>query len=180
MTNRLKEKYIKVVIPAMQEKFGYKNKMAVPKVDKATINVGISAARKDDRYLDLVQNTLTRISGQKPILTKAKKAISGFKTRQGHTVGAKVTLRGPRMYDFVDKMISIAFPRVRDFRGINPKSVDKSGNLSVGFKEHLVFGEINPDEVESIYGLEVTITTTAKTHQEGLELLTLLGFPFKK
>jgi len=178
--NRLKEKYNKEIVPAMQEKFGYKNKMAVPKMGKVTINVGISNAKRDDNYLELVANTLTRISGQKPVFTKARKAIAGFKVREGNVVGCKVALRGSRMYDFIDKMISIAFPRVRDFRGISLKSVDKKGNLSVGFKEHLIFGEINPDEIESIHGLEVVITASTKNQEEGIELFTLLGFPFKK
>ena len=127
MTN-LKKQYIKKVVPEMKAKFGYKNDLAVPKLDKVTINVGISSTKRDEKYLDLVKNTLTRISGQKPIFTKAKKAISAFKTRKGNIVGAKVTLRGERMYDFVDKLINITLPRVRDFRGIKPKAVDKQGN----------------------------------------------------
>jgi len=178
--SRLKQKYTKQVIPKIKEKFGYKNNFEVPKLAKVTVNVGISAAKKDEKYLELVENTLKRITGQKPVLTKAKKAISAFKIRQGNTIGAMVTLRKTRMYDFVDKLISVALPRVRDFRGLSPKSVDKSGNLSIGFREHLVFGEINPDEVEAIHPLEVVITTTAKNQEEGLEFLTLLGFPFRK
>jgi large subunit ribosomal protein L5 len=178
--NRLKQKYLKEIIPALKEKFGYKNILAVPKLLKVTLNVGISATKKDDKYQELINKTLTRISGQKPVFTKAKKAISSFKTREGQIVGAKVTLRKDRMYDFVDKLIGISLPRVRDFRGINSKSVDKGGNLTIGFKEHLVFGEINMDEVENIHGLEVVLTTNAKNKEEGLELFKLLGMPFQK
>lgn len=162
----------------MKEKFGYKNDMAVPKMDKVTINVGISSAKRDDKYLELIEKTLTRISGQKPVFTKAKKAISAFKTRQGNVVGAKVTLRGERMYDFVDKLINITLPRVRDFRGIKSKTVDKQGNLNIGFKEHVAFAEIDSSEVEKVHGLEVAVTTTAKNYKEGLKLLGLLGVPF--
>jgi len=176
---RLKQKYQKEIIPLMKEKFGYKNNLAVPKLSKATINVGISANKRDDKYLALVENTLTRISGQKPVFTLAKKAISSFKTRQGNIVGAKVTLRGVRLYDFVDKLINITLPRVRDFRGLKPKLVDKNGNLNIGFKEYIAFTEIDSSEIESTHGLEVALTTTAKTHQEGLELLKLFGFPFQ-
>jgi large subunit ribosomal protein L5 len=178
--NRLKQKYNKEVIPALKEKFGYTNNLAVPKLLKVTLNVGISAAKRDDKYQALIERTLTRISGQKPVLTKAKKAISAFKIRENQVVGAKVTLRHDHMFDFVDKLVSVALPRVRDFRGLDSKSVDKTGNLTVGFKEHLVFGEINPDEVESIHGLEVILTTNAKSKEEGLELFKLMGFPFQK
>jgi large subunit ribosomal protein L5 len=178
--NRLKQKYNKEIIPALKEKFGYTNNLAVPKLLKVTLNVGISAAKRDDKYQALIERTLTRISGQKPVLTKAKKAISAFKIRENQVVGAKVTLRHDHMFDFVDKLVSVALPRVRDFRGLDSKSVDKTGNLTVGFKEHLVFGEINPDEVESIHGLEVILTTNAKSKEEGLELFKLMGFPFQK
>jgi large subunit ribosomal protein L5 len=178
--NRLKEKYNKEIISILEEKFGLKNRMAVPKIDKVTINVGISANKKDEKYLEMVKNTLTRISGQKPVMTKAKNAISAFKIREGNVVGSKVTLRGDRMYDFVDKLINVAFPRVRDFRGVKTSVVDKLGNLSVGFKENLIFGEINSDEVDAVHGLEVTITTTAKTKEEGIELFKAMNFPFIK
>jgi large subunit ribosomal protein L5 len=178
--NRLKQKYLKEVIPALKEKFGYANSLAVPKLTKVTLNVGISASKRDDKYQTLIERTLVRISGQKPVLTKAKKAISAFKIREGQVVGAKVTLRRERLYDFVDKLIGVALPRVRDFRGLNPKSVDRTGNLTIGFKEHLVFGEINTDEVESIHGLEVVLTTNAKSREEGLELFKLMGFPFQR
>jgi len=164
----------------MQEEFGYKNKLAVPKITKATINVGISAGRRDDKYIQLVENTLKRISGQKPIFTKARKAISAFKIREGNVVGAKVTLRGEMMYDFIEKLIAITFPRVRDFRGINKKSVDRAGNLNVGFKEHVAFPEIDASEIELLHGLEVNIKTTAKDREQGYRLFELLGVPFKK
>jgi large subunit ribosomal protein L5 len=178
--NRLKQKYIKEVIPLMREKFGYKNNLAVPHLEKVVINVGISSSKNDENFLHLVENNLKRISGQKPVFTLAKKAISAFKLKEGQITGVKVTLRRARMYDFIDKLINIVLPRVRDFRGLNLDSVDEYGNLAIGFKEHLVFGEIDPDEVESIHGLEVIITTTAKSQEEGLELLKLLGFPFQK
>jgi large subunit ribosomal protein L5 len=178
--NRIKQKYIKEIIPAMQEEFGYKNKMAVPSIEKITINVGISSGRRDDKFLETVERTLTRISGQKPIFNKAKKAISAFKIREGNIVGARVTLRGEKMYDFLDKLISISLPRVRDFRGISKKAVDRSGNLNIGFKEHIAFVEIDASEVESIHGLEVCITTNAKNYKQGFKLFELFGIPFKK
>lgn len=177
---RLQEKYQKEVIDKLKQEFGYKNIFEVPRLEKVVINVGVGKGIKDSAFLETVDNTLRRISGQKPIKTKAKKSISGFKIRKGMEIGMKVTIRGSRMYEFVDKLINISFPRVRDFRGINPSSVDKSGNLSVGFKEHLVFGEITSAELERIHGLEVCVVTTAKTRDEGLRLLTLLGFPFKQ
>jgi large subunit ribosomal protein L5 len=177
--NRLKEKYQSQVAPKLQEKFGLKNVMAIPRLEKVTLNVGLSV-NKDEKLKEIAPETLRRISGQKPIVTRARKSIAAFKIREGMPVGAKVTLRGEKMYSFVDKLISIALPRVRDFRGVNEKVVDQSGNLSLGFKEHLVFGELNPDAVEKIHGLEVTITTSAKNRQQGLELFRLLGFPFKK
>ncbi len=178
--NNFKEKIKKEVIPAMQEKFGYKNGLAVPKIEKVTLNVGISANKRDDKFLELVENTLTRITGQKPVFTKAKLSVSSFKIREGNVVGAKVTLRKQRMNDFVEKLINITLPRVRDFRGLSLKSIDRSGNLTIGFKENLAFAEINPDEVEKVHGLEIVITTSTKNKEEGTELLKLIGFPFKK
>ena len=178
--NNFKEKIQKEVIPAMQEKFGYKNRLAVPKIEKVTLNVGISANKRDDKFLELVENTLTRVTGQKPVFTKAKMSVSAFKIREGNVVGAKVTLRKQRMNDFVEKLINITLPRVRDFRGLSLKSIDRSGNLTIGFKENLAFAEINPDEVEKVHGLEIVITTTTKNKEEGMELLKLTGFPFKK
>jgi len=178
--SRLKEKYKKNVIPAMREKFGYKNNLIVPRLVKVSINCGTGQALTDDKFLDTVVDTLTRISGQKPVLTKAKKSISAFKVREGATVGVMVTLRGQRMYDFVDKLINVTLARVRDFQGLEPKSIDQNGNLTIGFKEHVVFPEIRSDEVEKIHGLEVSVATNARSQAEGLELLSLLGFPFKK
>lgn len=179
MTN-LKEKYNKEVIPTLKKKLGYKNTMAVPQIEKVTINVGAGRAIQDAKFLDVVKNTLERITGQKPVFTKSRKSISNFKIRAGMTVGIKVTLRGERMYDFLTKLINISLPRVRDFRGISQKSVNEQGNLNIGFIEHTVFPEIHPDEVEVVHGLEVNISTTAKTKEEGLSLFTLLGFPFQE
>jgi large subunit ribosomal protein L5 len=173
------ERYKKEVIPEMKKIFGYKNDLAVPQLVKAVINVGVGRALKDDKFLDHVTNTLIRITGQKPVMTKAKKSISAFKIRAGMVVGLKVNLRGRRMYDFVDKLINVALPRVRDFRGLEARSIDNRGNLTIGFPEHLVFPEIKSDEVEKLHGLEVVIDTNAKSQQEGLTLFKLLGFPIK-
>ena len=175
---RLKQKYIKEVIPAMKEHFGYKNNLAVPKIDKVVLNVGISTSRNDQKFQKLVETTLSRITGQKPVFTKAKKSISSFKTRQGYVVGASLILRKDKMYHFIDKLINLSLPNVRDFRGLNKKSIDKQGNLTIGFKEYLAFPEINPDEVENIHGLEICINTTATNQEEGFVFLSLLGFPF--
>jgi large subunit ribosomal protein L5 len=177
---RLKELYKKEIMPKMKEKFGYKNNFAVPALYKITINIGLGKHSKDKAYIDAAINNLKLISGQKPVANKAKKSISAFKIREGMTVGASVVLRKDRMYDFVEKLVGIVFPRVRDFRGIDEKIIDKTGNLSVGFKEHTAFGEIKSDDIENIHGLEVNISTTAKTREEGLELFRLMGFPFKK
>jgi large subunit ribosomal protein L5 len=175
----LKEKYTKQVIPAMKEKFDYKNDLSVPKLEKVTVNVGVGQGLKDAKFKENVGNTLIRITGQRPVERKAKKAIAGFKIRKGQIVGLIVTLRKNRMYDFVDKLINIALPRTRDFRGLNPKSLDGHGNLTIGFKEHIAFPEIKADEVERLHGLEVVVVTSAKDDEHGLELLRLLGFPFK-
>jgi large subunit ribosomal protein L5 len=175
----LKEKYKKEVMPAMMKEFGFRNVMAVPKIEKVVINVGLSKALKDPKYLEVIENTLMRITGQRPVKTKAKKSIANFKIKEGMVVGMKVTLRGGRMYDFVDKLINVTLPRIRDFRGLSSKLVDRSGNLNIGFKEHIAFPEIRPDEVEKIHGLEVAVVTTAKSHEVGLKFLKLLGFPFR-
>lgn len=180
MNSRLYQKYLKEIVPALQEKFGFKNKLAVPKVVKVSVNVGINARISDSGYLESVEKDLARITGQKPVRTKAKKAISAFKIRENMAVGVKVTLRGRRMYDFLDKLINVSIPRIRDFRGLALKSVDAQGNLTIGFSEHNVFAEIRSDEVERIHGLEVTVTTNAGSRDAGLELLRLLGFPFQK
>lgn len=177
---RLREKYQKEIIPKLKEKFGYKNSFQVPKMEKAVINVGFGRHNKDKNFIDNVVETLTKISGQKPILTKAKKSISSFKIREGMVIGASVTLRGQRMYDLVEKMVNVSFPRVRDFRGIPTKNVDRNGNLTVGFKENTAFPEIKVEEIENMHGLEISIATTAKNKEEGLELFKEIGFPFKK
>lgn len=177
---RLHELYNKEVKKALKEKFGYKNEMAIPKITKVSVNVGVGRFTKDKAYIDAVANTITRITGQKPVFTKSRKSISAFKVREGNIVGVMATLRGERMYDFLDKLVHVTFPRVRDFRGISEKIIDRTGNMSIGFKEHLPFPEVKADEVDSIHGIEVTITTTAKSKEEGLELFRLLGFPFKK
>lgn len=163
----------------MQAKFGYKNRLAVPRLIKAVINSGVGRNAKDKAFIDSVVSSLERISGQKPILTKAKQSISAFKTRKGMTSGVAVTLRNKRMFDFVEKLVNITFPRIRDFRGISPKQVDNHGNLAVGFKEQVAFPEIKADEMGVSHGLGVCLSTTAKTHEEGLELFRLMGFPFK-
>ncbi|OGY45552.1 MAG: 50S ribosomal protein L5 [Candidatus Buchananbacteria bacterium RIFCSPHIGHO2_02_FULL_38_8] len=178
--NRLKEKYQKGVIPAMEKAFGYKNDLAVPKLEKVIVNVGTGPGLKDSKFNEVVANTLQRITGQRPVSTTAKKSISNFKIRKGLIVGMIATLRGKRMYDFVDKLINVTLPRVRDFRGLSVKMVDGQGNLNIGFKEHIAFPEIKADEVEKIHGLQVSVITSAKTKEEGLELLKLLGFPFYK
>lgn len=175
----LKEKYKKEVIPEMKKIFGYKNNLQVPQIKKVVINIGIGKNIKEPNIVENAQDTLMRISGQKPIKTKAKQSISSFKTRKGMVIGVAVSLRGKRMYDFLEKLINIALPRVRDFRGLSPESLDGKGNLSIGFKEYISFPEIKPDEIEKSFGLEVSIATTAKNNKEGLELFKLLGFPFK-
>ena len=176
----MQEQYKKDVVPALQEKFGISNVMAVPKIQKVTLNVGLGERAKDKKYLDVVEDTLTRVSGQKPVQTKARISIAGFKIREGQIVGMKVTIRGKRMWSFLDKLVDITFPRVSDFRGINLKAIDKNGNFSYGFKEHVAFPEIRPDEIETLHGLEVNITTSADNYDQGFFLFEKLGFPFKK
>lgn len=176
----LKEKYIKEIAPKLASQFGMKNLLAVPKLVKAVINVGLSAQGQDPKLPEVAANVLTRISGQKPVATLAKQSISNFKIRQGMVVGQMVTLRGPRMYDFVDKLIGITLPRVRDFRGVSESIVDASGNLSVGFREYIAFPEIRSDEVERLHGLQITLVTNAKNREQGLALFRALGFPFRK
>lgn len=176
----LKEKYQKDIIPQLKDKFSYTNIFLVPKIEKLVINVGFGRHNKEKEYIANVEKTLTRISGQKPVLTKAKKSIASFKIREGMIIGAMVTLHGKRMYDFLDKLINISFPRVRDFRGISEKSIDKQGNLSIGFKENIAFPEVKVEDLNNIHGLEIIIHSTAKNKEEGLELFRLAGFPFKK
>ena len=177
--NRLQEKYLKEVIPALRAKFGYKNDLAVPKILKVTLNSGLGKFKQEQKVIDEIANDLTQIAGQATVFTKAKKAISSFKTRQGQTIGVKVTLRGQRMYDFLDRFIGLALPRTRDFRGIAASAVDGRGNLNIGLKEQIIFPEISHDQVQTIFGLEVGVTTNATNQAEGLELFKLLGFPIK-
>lgn len=176
---KLQELYKKEIRPKMKEKFGYKNILAIPKIAKVSINVGVGRFSKDKAYLDNVVSSLSRITGQKPVLCKAKKSISAFKVREGNIVGVMVTLRGKRMNDFIERLVNITFPRVRDFRGINGKSVDRLGNFTIGFRENLAFPEIKAEEIDKVHGMEICIATTAKTREEGFELLKLMGFPFK-
>ncbi|MBU1032409.1 MAG: 50S ribosomal protein L5 [Patescibacteria group bacterium] len=176
----LKEFYKTDIVPSLQKELGIKNKLAVPTVSLISLSVGIPASNKDAKFFDIVGDTLTRITGQKAIKTQAKKSVAGFKTREGMDVGVRVTLRGKRMWDFLDKLINVTLPRVRDFRGISVKSVDGQGNISIGFREFLPFPEISPDEIEKVHGLEVTIATSTKSREKGLILLKSLGFPFKK
>jgi large subunit ribosomal protein L5 len=180
MTTMLREHYEKTIVKAMMEKFGYKNRMAVPRVRMVSINVGMTAAQlKDGKYPDTVEATLVRITGQKPVRTLAKKSVASFKIRQGMNIGMKVTLRGARMWHFLEKLVNITLPRIRDFRGLNPKTIDKQGNLSIGFREYIAFPEIRSDEVERLHGLQVTVSTTASSKAEGQELFKLMGFPFR-
>lgn len=174
---RLEEKYKKEVIGQLKEQFGYTNLLAIPRVTKVVLNVGVGR-NNDKARIDAVTNTLAKISGQKPVATKARKSISSFKIREGMIVGVTVTLRGKRMYDFLDKLVSITLPRVRDFRGISPKSFDKQGNYSLGFKESTPFPELKAEDLDQQHGIEVSISTTAQSREEGQALLTLLGFPF--
>ncbi len=178
--NRVKALYDQSVIPAMMKKFNYANVNQVPKLVKITINSGLGDIKDNSKSIQLAQEELKQISGQKPILTNAKKSVANFKVREGQSVGMKVTLRGTRMYEFFDKFISIALPRVRDFRGVSKKSFDGRGNYSMGVKEQLIFPEISYDQVEKIRGFDICITTTANTDEEARELLTLLGMPFAK
>jgi large subunit ribosomal protein L5 len=176
----LKEKYNKEIVPKLKEQFSYTNNLLVPRIEKVIINVGFGRHSKEKDFVSNIEKTLIAISGQKPVYTKAKKSISSFKIREGMIIGAIVTLRGKRMYDFLDKLINVSFPRVRDFRGISEKSVDKQGNLSVGFKENTAFPEVKVDDINNIHGLEVVINSSAENKAEGLELFRLAGFPFKK
>lgn len=176
----LKEIYLTQVIPAMQAEFKYKSISAVPKIQKAIVNVGIGRFKEDPKIIEEIEASLAMIAGQKPVKTLAKKAISAFKLREGMKVGLKVTLRGEKMYSFLDRLINLALPRTRDFHGLNPKSVDQSGNLTTGIKEHIIFPEISHENIRHIFGFEVTVVTTAKNREESLTLLKLMGFPIKK
>lgn len=174
----LKAKYQAEVAPALMQKFGYKSVMQIPKIDKIVVNCGCGEARDNSKVLEAVVGDLTKITGQKAIITKAKKSVANFKLREGMPIGAKVTLRGERMYEFVDRFFSVALPRVRDFRGINGNSFDGRGNYSCGVKEQLIFPEIDYDKIDAVRGMDICFVTTAKTDEEAKELLTLLGAPF--
>jgi large subunit ribosomal protein L5 len=174
----MKEKYNDEVTKGLMEKFGYKNVMEIPKIEKVVINMGVGEAVSNPKILDVAVNDMMIIAGQKPVVTRAKKSIAAFKIREGMPIGAKVTLRGERMYQFLDKLLNIALPRVRDFRGVSPKSFDGSGNYTMGIKEQLIFPEIEYDKVDKIRGMDIIIVTTAKTDEEAHELLKLMGMPF--
>ena len=178
-TPRLKEKYQSEVVPALEQKFGYKNIMEVPRVHKVVVSMGVSDAVQDPKTLDSAANDMALISGQKPIITRAKKSIAAFKLRAGVPIGCKVTLRGARMYFFLDKLFNAALPRIRDFRGVSGDSFDGRGNYTLGLKEQLVFPEIEYDKVDKIRGMDITIVTSARTDEEGLELLRLMGLPVR-
>ena len=178
--NRVEEKYFKIVKPSMIEKFKYESVMQAPKLAKIVINMGVGDSMTNSKLLDAAVEDLTRISGQKPIITKAKKSIAAFKLREGVPIGCKVTLRGERMYEFYDKLVSISLPRVRDFRGLSKNSFDGRGNYTIGIKEQLIFPEIDYDKVVKVRGMDIVIVTTANTDEEGRELLKQLGMPFKK
>jgi large subunit ribosomal protein L5 len=176
----LKDRYVEEVIPAMMKEFGYKNKMQVPRLEKVVLNVGMGEAISNAKTLDAAVKELAQISGQKPVVTKAKKSIAGFKLRQGMAIGAKVTLRQKMMYEFLGRLLHAALPRIRDFRGISPKAFDGKGNYTLGVKEQLIFPEINYDEVTLIHGMDIVVVTTANNDAEGRALLKHLGFPFRK
>ena len=175
----MKEKYQKEVVPALMRRFGYKNPMQVPKLEKIVINMGVGEAAQDPKALDAAMRDLAAITGQKPAVTRAKKSIANFKVRAGMPIGAMVTLRGTRMYDFLDKLISVGLPRIRDFRGVSPRSFDGRGNYTLGIREQLIFPEINYDTIDKIRGMDITIVTTAKSDEEAMELLAGLGMPFR-
>ena len=175
---RLRKKYDDAIAAAMTEKFGYKNHMEVPKIEKITINMGVGEGSQDKKKVQTAAAEMELIAGQKPVITKAKKSIAQFKLREGMPIGCKVTLRRERMYEFLDRLITIAMPRIRDFRGLNPKSFDGRGNYAMGLKEQIIFPEISYDQIEKVRGMDIIVTTTAKTDEEARELLRLFGFPF--
>ena len=180
MAARLKEAYVNEVAPALMKKFGYKSVMQIPKLDKVVINVACGEARDNSKMMDAIVTDIRTITGQQPVLCKAKKSVANFKLREGMVIGAKVTLRGEKMYEFVDRFFNLALPRVRDFRGINPNSFDGKGNYSVGVKEQLIFPEIEYDKIDKVRGMDICFVTTANTDEEARELLTLMGAPFSK
>ena len=178
--NRLEKEYNEKIVPSLREKYNYKSVMAVPKLDKIVINMGVGDATSNSKLIDAAVDDLKAISGQQPVITKAKKAVAGFKVREGQAIGCKVTLRGDNMYNFLDKLISITLPRVRDFRGISPKSFDGRGNYTLGLTEQLIFSEVDYDKVVKVRGMDIVFVTTANTNEEALDLLKGFGMPFKK
>ena len=178
--NRLKEKYLNEVVSSLKEKYNYKSIMEVPKLEKIVINMGVGDATGNSKLIDAAVADLAKISGQKPVVTRAKKSIAGFKVREGQAIGCKVTLRGEQMYNFLDKLISISFPRVRDFRGVSSKAFDGRGNYTMGIKEQLIFSEIDYDDVVKVRGMDIVFVTTAKSNDEAYDLLNGLGIPFRK
>ena len=177
---RLKDEYLKNVAPALMNKFGYKSVMQIPKLEKLVINVGCGEAKDNSKVIDAISSDLLKITGQKPVACKARKSVANFKIREGMNIGVKVTLRGDKMYEFVDRFFNMALPRVRDFRGINPNSFDGRGNYACGVKEQLIFPEIEYDKIDKVRGMDLIFVTTAKTDEEAKELLTLMGAPFEK
>jgi large subunit ribosomal protein L5 len=177
---RLREHYQKTVVAGLVKEFGYKNSMAVPKVEKVSLNIGLGEATGNSKLMDGAVNEMAAIAGQKPVVTKAKKSIAQFKLREGMSIGCMVTLRGDRMYEFLDRLMNVALPRVRDFRGVSPKSFDGRGNYTLGLKDQLIFPEIDYNKVEKVKGMNICITTTAKTDAEGMALLKLMGMPFRQ
>jgi large subunit ribosomal protein L5 len=180
MAARLREHYQKKVVPALVKEFGYKNPMAVPKIEKISVNIGLGEATQNPKLMDGAVNELAQIAGQRPVITKAKKSIAAFKLREGMSIGCRVTLRGDRMYEFFDRLVNTALPRVRDFRGVSTKSFDGRGNYTLGIRDQLLFPEIDYNKVEKIKGMNISITTTAKTDAEGRSLLKNLGMPFRQ
>lgn len=178
--NRLKEKYLNEVVPSLQNKYNYKSIMEVPKLEKIVVNMGVGDATTNSKLLEAAVADLAAITGQKPVITRAKKSIAGFKVREGQAIGCKVTLRGENMYNFMDKLISISLPVVRDFRGVSKKAFDGRGNYTMGIKEQLIFPEINYDEIVKVRGMDIVFVTTAKTNDEAFDLLNELGIPFRK
>jgi len=176
---KLKDKYKETVAPALQEKFGYRNVMQIPRMEKVVVNMGVGEAIQNSKALDAAVNDMTIITGQKPVITKAKNSIAAFKLREGMSIGCKVTLRGNRMYEFVDRLINVSLPRVRDFRGVSPRSFDGRGNYTIGLREQLIFPEIEYDKIDKLRGMDIVIVTSAKTDEESRELLRLMGMPFR-
>jgi large subunit ribosomal protein L5 len=177
-TPRMKQRYDDAVVKAMTEKFGYTNRMAVPKIEKITLNMGVGEGSQDKKKVTTALEEMKLIAGQQPVVTRARKSIAGFKLREGMPIGVKVTLRGARMYEFLDRLVTIAMPRIRDFRGLNPKSFDGAGNFAMGLKEQIIFPEISYDSIDTVRGMDVIVTTTANSDDEARELLRLFGFPF--